>query len=82
MSRRGGSLMARTSTRQKSGGWRNSTPHAIHVPGGKMGYPAFSVRDAVTRLRRRLTEPSQFDRSEAGISFVFNKGTAKVSTTF
>jgi hypothetical protein len=29
-----------------------------------------------------LAEPSQFDRSEAGISFVFNKGTPKVSTTF
>jgi len=32
--------------------------------------------------RGKLTEPSQFDRSEAGISFVFNKGTPKVSTTF
>jgi hypothetical protein len=29
-----------------------------------------------------LAEPSQFDRSEAGKSFVFNKGTPKVSTTF
>jgi hypothetical protein len=29
-----------------------------------------------------LAEPSQFDRSEAGMPFVFNKGTPKVSTTF
>jgi hypothetical protein len=29
-----------------------------------------------------LAEPSQFGRSEAGMHFVFNKGTAKVSTTF
>ncbi|MBZ5727924.1 MAG: hypothetical protein LAP87_23385 [Acidobacteriia bacterium] len=29
-----------------------------------------------------LTEPSQFDRSDAGMSFVFNKNTPKVSTTF
>jgi hypothetical protein len=29
-----------------------------------------------------LTQLSQFDRSEAGISFVFNKGPPKVSTTF
>ena len=31
---------------------------------------------------RVLTEPSQFDRTDAGRHFVFNKGTAKVSTTF
>lgn len=29
-----------------------------------------------------LTEPSQLGRSDAGMCFVFNKGTAKVSTTF
>jgi ABC-type lipoprotein release transport system permease subunit len=29
-----------------------------------------------------LAEPSQLSRSEIGISFVFNKGTPKVSTTF
>jgi hypothetical protein len=29
-----------------------------------------------------LAEPSQFDGSEAGMSFVFKKGTLKVSTTF
>jgi hypothetical protein len=31
---------------------------------------------------RLLAEPSQFDRSETGMSFVFNKGIPKVSTTF
>jgi hypothetical protein len=31
---------------------------------------------------RTLTEPSQLDRSEAGMPFVFNKGIPKVSTTF
>jgi hypothetical protein len=30
----------------------------------------------------KLTEPSQFGRSDAAMHFVFNKGTAKVSTTF
>jgi hypothetical protein len=29
-----------------------------------------------------LAQPSQFDRFDAGILFIFNKGTAKVSTTF
>ncbi len=33
-----------------SGKWRNSTPFAVHVPGGNMGYPAFWVRDAVMML--------------------------------
>ena len=35
-----------------------------------------------SRLPVVLTEPSQLGRSDAGIRFVFNKGTAKVSTTF
>jgi hypothetical protein len=30
----------------------------------------------------KLTEPSQLDGSDAGMHFVFNKGTPKVSTTF
>ena len=30
----------------------------------------------------RLTEPSQLGTSDAEMRFVFNKGTAKVSTTF
>jgi CheY-like chemotaxis protein len=30
----------------------------------------------------KLAQPSQFDRSDAGMRFVFNKGTPKVSTTF
>jgi len=33
-------------------------------------------------LLAELAEPSQFDIAEAGMSFVFNKGTPKVSTTF
>jgi hypothetical protein len=33
-----------------SGKWRNSTPFAVHVPGGNMGYPAFWIRDAVMML--------------------------------
>ncbi len=33
-----------------SGKWRNSTPYAVCVPGGNMGYPAFWVRDAVMML--------------------------------
>src|SRR5437879_9260277 len=32
--------------------------------------------------RRHLAEPSQLGRSDPGMRFVFNKGTAKVSTTF
>jgi hypothetical protein len=37
---------------------------------------------AVLRFRRRLAEPSQLGRSDAAMYFVFNKDTAKVSTTF
>ena len=45
------------------------------------------IRDYVSyyhqdRIHDSLAQPSQFDRSEAGISFVFNKGAPKVSTTF
>ena len=41
---------ARLEAGQKSGKWLNSTPYAVHVPGGNMGYPAFWVRDAVMML--------------------------------
>ncbi len=52
---------ARLDPGQKSGKWVNSTPYAIHVPGGNMGYPAFWVRDAVMMLGGDFIEPAELE---------------------
>jgi hypothetical protein len=41
---------ARLPAGASSGTWRNTTPYALHVPGGNMGYPAFWIRDSIMML--------------------------------
>ena len=46
---------------QSSGKWKNTTPYALHVPGGNMGYPAFWTRDAVMMLGGGLITPDELE---------------------
>ena len=41
--------------------WHNTTPYAVHVPGGNMGYPAFWVRDAVMMLGGDFIPPEELE---------------------
>ena len=41
---------ARLPAGASSGTWRNTTPYALHVPGGNMGYPAYWIRDSIMML--------------------------------
>ncbi len=52
---------ARLRAGESLGGWRNSTPYDIHVPGGNMGYHAFWVRDAVMMLGRDFISANELE---------------------